>query len=132
MLGALPTYQAKGIGRVEGAMSSFQLVQEMGSEFAAMYFPGVLQLDGHKRWCCRGGRKCRRISRCGASSWLRSPGAVMGVDGAPETRAYVQLTAASVGDWFSGLGSSTDSKGEFSIKGVPPGTYYINTSPSTL
>jgi len=57
MLGALPTYQAKGIGRVEGAMSSFQLVQEMGSEFAAMYFPGVLQLDGHKRWCCRGGEE---------------------------------------------------------------------------
>jgi hypothetical protein len=54
-------------------------------------------------------------------------GRVMGADGGPQTEAYVHLSAAGVQDWFSGLATSTDSKGQFSIKGVPPGAYYIST-----
>jgi len=50
----------------------------------------------------------------------------MGADGGPETDAYVHLLAAGVQGWFSELSAVTDNKRQFSITGVPSGSYYIS------
>lgn len=57
-------------------------------------------------------------------------GRVVGADGSPASRAYVALRIPNVNDWGGGVASGTDSKGEFSIKGVPPGSYILSASQS--
>jgi hypothetical protein len=53
-------------------------------------------------------------------------GRVLAADGGPATRTYVHLSATDAEDWSGELGGGTDSKGEFSIKGVPPGSYILS------
>jgi hypothetical protein len=103
------------------------LVQVLGSQFAPMYFPGVLQLDQAQSVVLQAGEEMQADFAMRRIKVVEVAGRVLGAEGGPESRAYVHLEAVGVEDWSSGLGSSTDSKGDFTIKGVPPGTYYINT-----
>src|SRR5215831_12418940 len=99
----------------------------LGSQFAPMYLPGVLRLDQAQAVVLRAGEEMQADFAMRRIKLVEVAGRVMGADGGPETEAYVHLSAVGVQDWVSGLGTSTDSKGQFSIKGVPPGTYYIST-----
>ena len=51
-------------------------------------------------------------------------GRVIAADGGP-ARAWVELSLPEVGDW-SQPNASTDAKGEFTIKSVPPGSYILS------
>jgi 5-hydroxyisourate hydrolase-like protein (transthyretin family) len=112
----------------EGGMGEERMqVQVLGSQFAPMYFPGVLQLDQAQAVVLQAGEEMQADFAMRRIKLVEVAGRVLGAEGGPETRAYVHLEAVGVQDWSGGLGSSTDSKGDFSIKGVPPGTYYIST-----
>jgi len=52
-------------------------------------------------------------------------GHVIAADGRPVTRAYVGLYVSEAGNWSDELSASTDAKGEFTIKGVAPGSYVL-------
>lgn len=52
-------------------------------------------------------------------------GHIIAADGRPATHAYVQLYVNEAGGWGDELNSSTEAKGEFRIKGVPPGSYTL-------
>jgi uncharacterized surface anchored protein len=93
-----------------------------------MYFPGVLQFDQAQAVVLRAGEEMQADFAMRRIKLVEVAGRVMGADGAPESRAFVRLSAAGLQDWFSGLGTAADSKGDFSIKGVPPGSYHITAS----
>jgi protocatechuate 3,4-dioxygenase beta subunit len=117
-----------GGGQDSGMGQERMVLQVLGSPFAPMYFPGVLQLDQAQAVVLRAGEEMQADFAMRRIKLVEVAGRVMGVDGAPESRAFVRLSAAGVQDWFTGLGVSTDSKGDFSIKGVPPGSYHITAS----
>ena len=109
-----------------GGMGEARMVlRVLGSQFAPMYFPGVLQLDQAQAVVLQAGEEMQADFTMRRIKLVEIAGRVIGADGGPQNEAYVHLSAAGVQDWFSGLGTRTDSKGEFSIKGVPPGSYYI-------
>ena len=114
-------------GQDGGMGQQTMMLQVLGSQFAPIYFPGTLQLDQAQPVVLRAGEEVQADFAMRRIKLVEVAGRVMGADGGPETEAYVHLSAAGVQDWFSGLGTSTDNKGQFSIKGVPPGTYYIST-----
>ncbi len=116
-----------GGGQDSGMGQQRMILQSLGSQFAPMYFPGVLQPDQAQAVVLRAGEEVQADFAMRRIKLVEVAGRVMGADGGPQTEAYVQLSATGVEDWLSGLGTSTDSKGEFSIKGVPPGSYYIST-----
>src|SRR5215831_3312967 len=100
----------------------------LGSQFAPMYLPGVLQLDQAQAVVLRAGGGMQADFAMRRIKLVEVAGRVTGADGGPETEEYVHLLAAGVQDWFSRLSAATDSKGQFSIKGVPSGSCYISAS----
>lgn len=116
------------MGSQDGGMAQERMVlQTLGSQFAPMYYPGVLQLDQAQPVMLQAGEEMQADFSMRRIKLVEVTGRVMGADGGPETRAHVELTPVGVEDWSGGLGSSTDTKGDFSIKSVSPGTYYIST-----
>jgi hypothetical protein len=115
-------------GEYDGMGGERTLLQVLGSQFAPLYFPGVLQLDQAQAITLRAGDEVQADFAMRRIKLVEVAGRVTGVDNSPENRAYVRLSAPGVQDWSSQLGAGTDSKGEFSIKGVPPGSYNIIAS----
>jgi hypothetical protein len=107
-------------GMYNGMGGERSLVQALASQFAPMYFPGVLQLDQAQAVVLQAGEEMRADLAMRRIKLVEVTLRVMGADGGPETEAYVHLLPAGVRDWFSELSAPTDSKGQFSIKGVPP------------
>jgi hypothetical protein len=101
------------------------LARGLGSRFAPIYYPGVLQLDQAQTVALQAGEEMQADFAMRQITHVEVAGRVIGPDGAPASRAYVSLQQRGVSDWTSGLGAGTDSKGEFSIKGVPQGSYFI-------
>jgi len=115
-------------GEYDGMGGERTLLQVLGSQFAPMYFPGVLQLDQAQAITLRAGDEVQADFSMRRIKLVEVAGRVTGAANAPENRAYVRLSAVGVQDWSNQLGAGTDTKGEFSIKGVPPGSYYIIAS----
>ena len=104
------------------------VLRELGSQFAPVYVPGVLQMDQAQPVVLGAGEEAQADLAMRRIKLVEVAGRVIGPDGSPALRSYVQLSQAGISDWSGELGGGTDSKGEFSIKGVPPGTYYISAS----
>ena len=102
-----------------------RLVRELGSQFAPLYYPGVTQLDQAQAVQLQAGEEMQADFAMRRIKLVEVSGKVIGQDGTPASGAYVHLSQRGVSDWISDFGSSTDNKGEFSIKGVPPGNYLI-------
>jgi len=104
------------------------VLRELGGQFAPVYVPGVLQMDQAQPVVLSAGEEAQADLAMRRIKLVEVAGRVIGPDGSPALRSYVQLSQAGISDWSGELGAETDSKGEFSIKGVPPGTYYISAS----
>ena len=112
----------------EGTMDSdnnWWVRQETGSLFAPLYYPGVLQLDQAQAITLAAGDEVQADFAMRRIKTVEVAGKVIGPDGAPATDTYVSLEEAGVSDSGADLSSSVDSSGEFSIKGVPPGSYFV-------
>jgi protocatechuate 3,4-dioxygenase beta subunit len=127
-------YFVKAVETCEGAMFFGQtqddldamVLREVGSQFAPVFYPGVLQMDQAQAVTLSAGEEAQADLAMRRMKMVEVAGRVIGPDGAPAVRAFVRLSQAGVDNWGGDLGGGTDSKGEFSIKGVAPGSYYIN------
>jgi len=104
----------------------WQLLLELGSSFAPIYYPGVLQLDQAQTITISAGEEAQADFSMRKTKMVEVAGRVIGPDGGPASRAYVRLSQTSVDDWGGELSASVDNSGEFSIRGVPPGSYFIS------
>ncbi|HEY4933757.1 MAG TPA: carboxypeptidase regulatory-like domain-containing protein [Terriglobales bacterium] len=111
-------------GRVEMG-SNWILLHQLGSQYAPLYYPGVLPMDQAQAVTLSAGEEAQADFAMRRIKVVQVSGRVIGVDGSPATHAYAALSVPNVNDWGDGLGTSVDSRGEFSIKGVPPGSYVL-------
>lgn len=102
------------------------VLRELGSQYAPIFYPGVLQLDQAQAVTVTAGEEAQADLAMRRIKLVEVAGRVIAPDGSPAVRSYVQLSQAGISDWGGELSSGTDSKGEFSIKGVPPGSYFVS------
>ncbi len=106
--------------------SEWEVRQALGTQYAPVYYPGVTQISQAKLLVLSPGEEdqvdlvLRRIKT------VRISGRVIGADGKPATDAYVYLEEQPEGDYGITQGIETDSKGEFKVKGVAPGSYLLH------
>lgn len=112
-------------GTVTMSGTDWAVMHELGSQFAPIYYPGVLQMDQAQAITLSGGEEAQADIALRKIKTVEVAGRVMDTDGGP-ARTYVRLSQLNVSEFGMGLGASTDAGGEFSIKGVPPGSYVIS------
>lgn len=122
--------EARFFSRQMENWSDSVLLRELGSRYAPLYYPGVLQLDQAQAVTLRAGEEMQADFSMHRVKLTEVSGRVVGADGSPARDAYVTLTVPGVSDYGGEMGGSTDSKGEFSIKGVPPGSYILTAGQS--
>jgi len=101
------------------------VLRELGSQYAPVYFPGVLQMDQAQAVVLSAGEEARADIAMRHMKLVEVSGRILGPDGGAAMQSYVSLSQVGVDDWGGELSSGTDGSGEFSIKGVPPGSYFI-------
>jgi 5-hydroxyisourate hydrolase-like protein (transthyretin family) len=106
--------------------SDWTLLHELGSRYAPLYYPGLLQMDQAQAVTLGAGEEAQADFAMRRIKLVEVSGRVIGVDGSPATHAFANLSVPNVNDWGGELGTGVDSKGEFSIKGVPPGSYILS------
>jgi protocatechuate 3,4-dioxygenase beta subunit len=99
--------------------------QEVGNQHAPLYYPGAVQPDQAQAVSLRAGEEVQADFAMRHIKTVKILGRVIAADGSPATHASVDLSAPDVGDW-SRMSAGTDDKGEFTIKGVPPGSYILS------
>jgi hypothetical protein len=102
------------------------VLRELGSQYAPIFYPGVLQMDQAQAVALSAGDEAQADFAMRRVKLVEVAGRVIGPDGSPAVRSYVHLSQAGISDWSGELGGGTDSKGEFSIKGVLPGSYFVS------
>jgi protocatechuate 3,4-dioxygenase beta subunit len=111
---------------VERDMTERELVSEMASQNAPLYYPGVLQPSEAQPVQLRAGEEVQADFAMRHIKTVQVSGHVIAADGKPATRAYVAMRTQDVDDFVSGPSASTDEKGEFILKGVVPGSYLVS------
>jgi protocatechuate 3,4-dioxygenase beta subunit len=101
------------------------LMRELGSLYAPIYYPGVLQLAQAQTVLLRAGDDMQADFSMRRIKTVEVTGRVIGVDGSPANRAYVNLMPDDASDYGGQMYKNTDDKGEFSFKGVSPGSYVL-------
>ena len=102
------------------------VMEELGSLYAPLYYPGVLQLAQAQTVPLRAGDELQADFSMRRIKTVEVTGRVIGVDGSPTNRAFVNLMAADESDYGGQMFKNTDDKGEFTFKGVSPGSYVLS------
>jgi protocatechuate 3,4-dioxygenase beta subunit len=99
--------------------------ESLGSQYAPVYYPGVTQLGQAEAVRVGSGEEAQVDFTMRHAKMVEISGRVIGVDGKPTTDAYVILEEFPEPDYGFGHSASPDEKGEFKLRGVPPGTYVL-------
>ena len=105
--------------------SDVDLHEALGTQYAPVYYPGVTQMGQAQTVLLSPGEEAqaefvmRRIKTADIS------GRVIAPDGKPAD-AFLYLEEVPAADYGSFFGVDTDSKGEFKVKGVAPGSYVLH------
>ena len=107
--------------------SEWVVRRALGSQYAAAYYPGVTQIGQAKLLVISPGEEAQVDLVLRRINTVQISGRVIGADGKPATDVYLYFEELPAGD-YSGVvqGSRTDSKGEFKVKGVAPGSYLLH------
>jgi hypothetical protein len=114
----------------ENDSMSWTIRTMVGNRYAPVFYPGVLQVDQAQPVTLGPGDEVEADFAMRHVKTLEVSGRVIAADGKPATHAYVQMYVPEAVTWSDELGTSTSAKGEFSIKGVPPGSYILSANES--
>jgi len=101
----------------------------LGNEYASLYYPGAVAFDQAQAVAVRAGEEIQADFNMRHVASVEVAGKVIAADGRPVSHAYVHLNLAGVEEDTSGdFSTTTDNKGEFSLRNVPPGSYVVAAS----
>jgi protocatechuate 3,4-dioxygenase beta subunit len=100
--------------------------RNLGSQYAAVFYPGVVQLDQAQSLQLGPGEEVEADFTMRNVRTVEVAGRVLAPDGKPATQAYVNLNSPEIGGGVDEFNAGTGAKGEFSIKSVPPGSYVLS------
>lgn len=109
---------------------SWSVRAALGNQYAPVFYPGVLQVDQAQPVALGPGDEVDADFSMRHVKTVEVAGRVIAADGRPATHAYVQMYPPEAVSWTDELVASTSAKGEFSIKGVPPGSYVLTAQES--
>ena len=98
--------------------------QFLGSEYAPVYFPDVTQANQAQVVSVKAGNEVQADVFMQRIKTVEIAGHVIGGDG-PAKNTWVLLTQPGMDDSGIDRQDTTDEKGTFRLKGVPPGSYVI-------
>jgi protocatechuate 3,4-dioxygenase beta subunit len=106
--------------------SEWEVRQALGSQYASVYYPGVTQIGQAKLLIISPGEEAQVDLVLRRIKTVQISGRVIGADGKPATDVDLYLEELPTGDYGGIQGIETDSKGEFKVKGVAPGSYVLH------
>jgi hypothetical protein len=103
-----------------------QIRQSLGSDFAPVYYAGVLQREQAQIISLRAGEEVQADFSMRRTKTVEIAGRVIGPEGAAKN-AWVHLESTEMDDggWDNQGNTNSDEQGNFRLKGVPPGSYTI-------
>jgi hypothetical protein len=108
---------------VGGWDESYQVQEFLGSEYASAYYPGVSQAGPAQSISVKAGAEAQADVPMRSVKTAEVAGHVIGLNG-PAKNAWIQMEP--LGDYYGvEPRGTTDEKGNFRLKGVPPGSYMI-------
>jgi protocatechuate 3,4-dioxygenase beta subunit len=107
-----------------GASSEYLVQQNLGSEYGPVYYPSGLQIAQAESISVRAGDEVQADISMRHIKPVEVGGHVIGLKG-PAKGAWVYLDAADEYGSNSNYQATTDEKGAFNFKGIPPGTYML-------
>lgn len=102
----------------------FWAVQSLGSEYAPVYYPGVARASQGELLKVKPGDEVQADFSMLRIKTVEVAGRVISPDG-PAKRAWVSLEPSEGYEFGFGHQDTTNEKGNFRLKGVPPGSYVI-------
>ena len=103
-----------------------QFIREfLGSDYAPVYFPGVPRLGQAQAVSVGAGAEVQVDFAMRPVKTVGISGRVIGPDGTPATDVSINLEEAETEFSSSQRSTSTDAKGNFRLKGIPPGSYVL-------
>jgi Carboxypeptidase regulatory-like domain len=106
------------------ADESYWLNRSLGSEYASLYYPGVTQVSQAQVIPIKAGEEVQADVVMHRAKTVNVAGRVVGTSG-PVANTMVHLESADLSDSDLNRGDTTDEKGNFLIRNVPEGTYYV-------
>jgi hypothetical protein len=121
------SYYVKAEGLSQGMMSPV----DSSEGYLATYYPGTTNLAEAPRVSLDRGQEVAGLEiRMVRSRTFRITGLVLGSDGRPAARAFVNVIVKAEGGGTSGFGRMAGSEGTFEITGLAPGDYWLSARPS--
>jgi protocatechuate 3,4-dioxygenase beta subunit len=106
--------------------NEWALYQALGSQYAPVYCPGVMQVGQAEVVAVSPGEEDQVDLVMRHMTTAQISGHVIGADGKPATDAYLYLEEVPAADFGILPGIGTDARGEFKLKGVAPGSYVLH------
>ena len=99
--------------------------QSLGSQYAPVYYPGVLQVNQAQLVSLRAGDEMQADFSLRRAKTVEISGRVIGPDGKPGSNTGVSLEEVGVVTYGADQAADVDAEGKFRLKGVPPGSYTL-------
>ena len=100
------------------------LKEELGSDYGSTYYPGVVQLSQAQVIPMKAGEEVQADIAMHRVKTVEIAGRVIGATG-PAANSFVRLDPADASDSDFDRQDNTDEKGNFHLRNVPEGTYYL-------
>ena len=98
----------------------------LATQYAPVFYPGVVQLDQAQVVPLAAGEEARAEFAMRQVNTVEVAGRVLAADGRAASGATVVLYISDAVSWSDRLDTNTNSRGEFTVKGVPPGSYIVS------
>jgi protocatechuate 3,4-dioxygenase beta subunit len=106
--------------------SEFEMREALGTQYAPVYYPGVTQMGQAEPLTVSPGEEAHVDLVLRRIKTIQISGRIIGADGKPATDAYVYLVEVPAAEFGVYQGIEADAKGEFTVKGVAPGSYVLH------
>jgi protocatechuate 3,4-dioxygenase beta subunit len=105
--------------------SEMEVRKALGSQYAPVYYPGVMQMGQAQAVSLTAGEESQADFIMRRTHTVDISGRVIGADGKPAD-AFLYLEDLAAAEFGVSHTTETDSKGEFKMKGVAPGSYTLH------